>query len=73
MSGQDIVESQIDPLVSKGTAILDGYPADYSFIDDQRIKIQAGIFGLVLTASINNNKLTLIDQASEACLLNHIS
>ena len=58
--------------VSGGTAILDGYTADYSFIDDQRIKIQSGMFGIALTASIKDNSLTLTDQSNEACVLHRI-
>lgn len=59
--------------VSSGTAILDGYTADYSFIDDQRIKIQSGMIGIALTASIKDNKLTLTDESNESCLLNRLS
>ncbi|HEU5382230.1 MAG TPA: hypothetical protein VFV38_43000 [Ktedonobacteraceae bacterium] len=59
--------------LSSGTAILDGYTADYSFIDDQRIKIQSGMIGIALTASIKNSSLTLTDQSNESCLLNRSS
>lgn len=59
--------------LSSGTAILDGYTADYSFLDDQRINIQAGMIGIALTASIKNNSLTLTDQENEACILHRLS
>ena len=59
--------------LSSGTAILDGYTADYSFIDNQRIKIQLGMIGIALTASIQNNNLILTDPSNESCLLNRTS
>lgn len=71
-SNTSIVFRQIE-FVSSGTAILDGYTADYSFIDNQRINLQSGIIGIALTVSINNNKLTLTDQSNESCLLNRVS
>lgn len=59
--------------LSNGTALLDGYTADYSFLDDQRINIQSGMIGIALTTSIKNNSLTLTDQSNESYLLHRIS
>ena len=42
---------QIEFLSSR-TTILDEYTTDYSFLDDQRINIQAGMIGIALIASI---------------------
>jgi hypothetical protein len=71
-SNVDMVFHQIE-FVSGGTAILDGYTANYSFIDNQRINIQSGLVGIALTASIENNSLTLTDQSNKSCSLNRVS
>lgn len=53
-----------------GTVILDGQSGQYSSVDNQRIKIQYGSYGVVFTYSVAGGTLTLTDYSGTSCTLN---
>lgn len=52
-----------------GTVLLDSYAGSYSFLDNQRVKLQYGGLGLVFTVAVTQNTLTLADYAGSLCTL----
>lgn len=67
-----IAFSQVE-FLQNDTVLLDSYAGTYSFLDNQRVKLQYGGLGLAFTVATTRNTLTLTDYASSSCTLQRIS
>lgn len=63
-----IAFSQMEFLQDR-TVLLDSYAGTYSFLDNQRIKLQYGGLGLAFTFTTTQDTLMLTDYAGSSCTL----